>query len=113
MQVFECEDGYPRIGGRVGASNWSFWGGALIPSRQLYRTQILDIWPNISGEDVAGLPKAASPFLTRSCAGLQDALAKAVAAEMSKQYAKAVEPVAPRLPKNAPQGMDEEEVWLL
>jgi hypothetical protein len=39
-----------------------FGEGLFIPSRHLYKIQILDIWPNTSGEDVAGLPQAASLF---------------------------------------------------
>ena len=46
-----------------------------------------------------------------SHAVVQDALAKAVADELQKQYAKAVEPTAPQRSSNAAQQeLDEEEV---
>jgi hypothetical protein len=106
-----------RINKHVGAFSWSFLGRGFHSLPSVARTpdsqHLAECCSSWRGCCCCGSAKTAPPFLTHSCAGLQDALAKAVAAEMSKQYAKAVEPVAPRLPNSAAQGMDEEEVRFL
>ncbi|GAQ87400.1 nucleolar protein 53 [Klebsormidium nitens] len=87
--------------------------------------RVLDIWDDASAQPskkAAKRPQSIAPAVEVDLPGCsynpdtedhQDALAKAVADEMQKQYAKAVEPTPPQRASNGAQDWDEEERFFL